>query len=136
MKALVFALLTLFALATPASAQTISQWTARIYLAGATGPISTTTLLPANVVCGLPLQPVGTTVNPNKIQFDDPVTPLAYCVWTDPGTGLLASTPFGGTYEGTLTATNSVATSAESARAGFTHPGLPPGVPTSLRLVR
>jgi hypothetical protein len=76
-------------------------------------------------------------VNPNKFIFDDPTstaTPPLQCVWTDPGTGILSSSPFGGNYEGTLSATNLAGESLESARAPFTHPGNKPGAPTGVRV--
>jgi hypothetical protein len=118
-----------------ASAQAITKWTIRTYNAGAAVPlVPPLDLLAANVTCGLdPATVVATPANPLKAVFDDPAAAGKVCVWADPGTGPLLATPFGGSYEATLTATNAVATSAESTRAPFTHPGVAPTAPTGLR---
>ena len=119
------------------SAQSITQWTARVYLQGAAAPIQAPAVfLAINVTCGLAPDPSVNTVNPTKFVFTDPLSAASECRWTDPGTGILASSPFGANYEGTLTATNSLGTSLESARAPFTHPGLLPAVPLGLRAIR
>ncbi len=134
MKRFVIAL-SLILFASSAHAQSIVRWTIRIYNQGAPSPLTTPVdLLAANVTCNLDPATVISGPNPTKAVWDDPAAVGKVCVWTDPGTGPILSTPFGGTYEATLTATNSAGTSAESARAPFTHPGLVPPVVTGLRL--
>lgn len=116
-------------------AQPVTKWTMRVYNAGAPAPLSAPVdLLAANVTCNL--DPATVTVGPNPLKagWDDPAGAGKICVWTDPGAGPLLSTPFGGNYEATLTVTNAAGTSAESARAPFTHPGVVPPVPTGLHL--
>lgn len=134
--ALVF--VALLALPSLASAQAITQWTLRTYIVGAVAPlVPAAVLLPANVTCNQPAPVGAVNVNPNRAVWTDPVNVGMTCQWTDPGTGPLASVPFGGAYESTLTATNSVGTSAESApRSPFTRPGLAPAVPTGLQVVK
>ena len=117
------------------SAQAITLWTLRIFNAGATAALSTTDLLATNVICNQVPPPLGSTVNPSRAAFDDVNNAGRVCIWTDPGTGPLFSVPFGGAFEASLTATNAAGTSAESARAPFTRPGLAPGVPMGVRLV-
>ncbi len=127
--------LALMLFASSAHAQTINKWTIKVYNAGALSPLSAPVdLLATNVTCNLDPATVISGQNPTKAVWDDIANTGKVCVWTDPGTGPLTSTPFGGTYEATLTATNSAGTSAESARAPFTHPGLVPPVVTGLRL--
>lgn len=118
-----------------ASAQAITAWTLRIFNAGATTALSTTDLLAANVICNQAPPPAGSAVNPSRVAFDDVGNAGRVCIWTDPGTGPLFSVPFGGAFEASLTATNVAGTSAESARASFTRPGLAPGAPMGVRLV-
>lgn len=138
MKRLVF-VLAFLALASAVHAQPITKWTARDYIVGGAQPISAPVdlVIGANLVCGVDpatLTPAG--ANPSRLAWDDPnVTPVGSkaCVYSDPGTGPLLSTAFGGNYETTLTATNSAGTSPESARVPFTHPGLAPSVPTGVR---
>lgn len=136
-RALAIAVGLVLVVAGEASAQTITQWTARVYLAGAAAPLSPpAVLLAVNVACGQ-AKITGSNVNPTKFAFQDPSNPLLDCVWLDDGTGILASTPFGGNFETTLTATNSLGTSAESSpRTPFTHPGSLPGVPLAFRALR
>ena len=117
------------------SAQAITAWTLRIFNTGAPVALSTTSLLAANVVCNQAPPPAGSAVNPSRVVFDDAITLGRVCIWTDPGAGPLFSVPFGGAFEASLTATNIAGTSAESARASFTRPGLAPGVPMGVRLV-
>lgn len=118
-----------------ADAQAITSWNLAVYNVGAALPLSPpTVLLVANVVCNQPA-PVGSNINPGRVSWDDVVTVGRACLWTDPGTGPLRSVPFGGNYEATLTATNSAATSPESARVPFTRPGLGPGAPTGVKVV-
>lgn len=135
MQRILFVLVGIVLFASSAHAQPISKWTIRTYSAGAPAPLSAPVdLLAANVTCNVDPATITPGPNPAKAGWDDPVNFGKLCVWTDPGTGPLLSTPFGGTYEATLTATNSAGTSAESARAPFTHPGVAPPVVTGLRL--
>jgi hypothetical protein len=126
-------------MASTAFAQTISKWTMAVYNVGAAQPISAPTdfVLGSNLACGIdPATVMVSAANPMKALWDDPAVTGKVCVYTDPGTGPLLSTPFGGSFEATLTASNSAGTSPESARAPFTRPGLPPSAPTGLRLGR
>ena len=123
--------------ASTASAQSIDKWQLRIYLAGAAVPISSTDLLVANVACGLPAPLTGSTINPNKVGWDNVAPGSGFCRWDDPGTGVLNSLPFGAaSYDATLVAVNGTLVSAESAKATFTRPGVTPAAPTGLRVVR
>ncbi len=124
-------------IASTASAQSITKWTARVYNVGAALPLSAPVdfIVGQGVACGVdPATVTATPTNPLKAVWDDPGAAGKVCVYTDPGTGPLLSTPFGGSFEATLTATNSAGTSPETARVPFTHPGLPPGAPTGLKL--
>lgn len=118
-----------------ASAQNISKWTLSVYNVGAPQPLSPPTdLLVANVLCNVAPPSIVAAPNPSKISWDDVQNVGKVCVWTDSGTGPLLSTPFGGSYEATLKATNSAGTSAESTRAPFSHPGVAPSAPTGVLL--
>ncbi len=124
-------------LASTVHAQPVTKWTIRVYNQGAAQPISPPTdLLAANVICGLDPSALTPSPNPLKAAWNDVANAGKVCMWADPGTGPLLSTPFGGNYEATLTATNTAGTSAESARAPFTHPGTVPPVPAGLLLGR
>lgn len=133
---LLFALLLLVAV--PASAQPVQRWTLRVYNVGAPQPLSAPTdLLASNVSCNVnPATIIAASLNPSRVVWDDVGALGKVCVWTDPGTGPLASTPFGGNYEATLTATNSVSTSPESTRAPFEHPGVAPLAPSGVLLAK
>lgn len=142
MKRFLFAVAVLL-LASSAYAQPITKWTARDYVVGGAQPIAAPIdlVIGSNLTCGVDpatLPPVA-GANPSKLAWDDPtVLPLGSkaCVYTDPGTGPLLSTAFGGNFETTLTATNSAGTSPESARAPFSHPGVAPSAPTGVRPVK
>ncbi len=132
-----FVAFALVLVASTASAQSVTKWTARVYNVGAAQPLSAPVdfVVGQGVACGVdPATITATPTNPLKAVWDDPGAAGKVCVYTDPGTGPLLSTPFGGSYEATLTATNSAGTSPESARAPFTHPGVAPIAPTGLRL--
>lgn len=132
---LTVAALALFA--STASAQAITQWTARVYLAGAQVPLQgPVVFLAINVTCGLPPDLSVLTDNPTRFRWTDPLSATSECEWKDPGTGILSSTPFGGNYEATLTATNAFGTTLESNRAPFTHPGGLPVVPSGFKARR
>jgi len=125
--------------ASSASAQSIDKWQLRIYNAGAALPLSSTDLLVANVSCGLPAPLTGSTINPNKVGFDDAITVGRFCRWDDPlgPTSPLNSLPFGAaSYDATLTAFSGPLVGPESLKATFTHPGFTPAAPTGLRVVR
>lgn len=129
--------LALLLLASTVHAQPITKWTLRTYNVGAPLPVAgPTDLLAANVACNVDPATITPSPNPSKAAWDDPANAGKSCVWTDPGTGPLLSTPFGGNYEATLTASNVTGTSAESARVPFTHPGTIPGAPTGLKAGR
>lgn len=135
MKTLLF--IGLLFIAGPASAQSITAYPLKVYNVGASSPLSTTDLLAANVVCNQTAPTTTSPVNPMRAIWDDPDNAGKVCVWTDPGTGPLASLPFGATvYEATLSATNAAGTSPESNRASFSRPGVIPGARTGLRVVR
>lgn len=134
MKTILFSLAVLLA-ASSAHAQPITKWTTRTYNVGAPTPLSAPVdLLAANVACNVDPSTVTPSPNPLKLGWDDITNPGKLCVYTDPGTGPLLSMPFGGSYEATITATNSAGTSPESNRAPFSHPGVAPPAPTGLRL--
>lgn len=135
---LVAVLALILALASAAHAQTVTSYTLTIYAAGTSTLIGTPTAIPAaSFVCNQPM-PTGVTVNPNKVVFVDPGNAGQACIYTDAGAGPLSTLPFGGaSYEATVSATNSVGSSAESARAlPFTHPGALPSVPTGVKVIR
>ncbi len=126
-------------IASTGSAQSITKWTERTYNVGAAQPLSAPVdfVIGTNLACGVdPATVTATPTNPLKLVWDDPAAAGKACVYADPGTGPLLSTPFGGSFEVTLTATNSAGTSPESTRAPFTHPGLPPGAPTGLKTAK
>lgn len=125
--------------ATSALAQPVSKWTQRVYVAGAAQPLSAPLDLVAgqNATCNVdPAAVVSQGANPVGIAWDDPANPGKACVYRDPGTGPLLSTPFGGSFEVTLTATNALGTSPETPRVPFSHPGAILNAPTGLRPVR
>ena len=118
-----------------ASAQSITSWTLRIFNVGNPIPISTTILLASTVVCNQAPPPAGSSVNPSRAIWDDVDNAGRVCIWTDPGNGPLFSVPFDGSYEASVSATNSAGAGAQSLHASFTRPGLAPGAPTGVRLV-
>lgn len=127
------AALAIMTLSGVASAQQIDSYVLRSYAVGAPTPTSTFTFLSSAVTCNLP-QPSGTlsNVNPTRVIWNDPNITGRACIWTDPGSGPLFALPIGN-YEATLTATNSVGTSAETARVPFSKQSVP-AVVTGLRL--
>lgn len=146
MKRLLFTLL-LSVLPALAQAQTIDKYVLKLYLTGATAPLSAPTdLLASGFVCNqAPPAATTPTVNPTRIVMDDVAFPLPpspqarVCIYTDAGAGPLFSLPFGtASYEGTLTPANSAGIGdKESNRAPFSHPGNPPGVPlTGVRFIK
>src|SRR5262245_1020479 len=101
MKRMVF-VLGMLLIAHAASAQSITAYPLKIYNVGATTPLSTTDLLAANVVCNQAPPTTTSTIDPTKVIWDDEANAGRLCIWTDPGTGPLASLPFGAlTYEAT-----------------------------------
>lgn len=134
------ALTFLVAAAASASAQSappIIDYTFRVYNVGAPAPLLAPLVIPfGNLTCNQTksVPPFPPYTQPKTVEFDDPINLGKSCVYTDPGTGLLFSVPFGGTYEATLSARNSAGSSAEGGRGPFTRPGSVPGVPTGLRI--
>ena len=130
--------LVLLLFASLASAQAITGYDFRIYNQGAQQPLQGPTALV--VVCNqtLPPTPTGSVSNPTTVFFKDPVNAGKGCLYTDPGTGLLSSLPFGApNYEATVSAKNSVGSSPESARSNlFTRPGSLPGAPQGLGIAK
>jgi hypothetical protein len=130
-------ILSLLLLAHPLFAQPPMQYTLRIYLAGATSPLSAPTVIPAATVTCNQAPPTSTiTTNPTRAVFDDPDIAGRVCIWTDTGTGPLFSVPFGGTYEATLSVSNLAGESPESTRAPFTRPGTVRSAPAGFRLIK
>lgn len=117
------------------TAQTPTSYVLKIYNAGASSPVQTFTFQASATVCNQTPLTGTTTVNPNKVIWDDIANSGKDCVWTDPGTGPLFAVPTPGNYEGTLAASNTAGTSAESARSPFSRLALPT-VPTGVGLVR
>jgi hypothetical protein len=134
-KVLAFTVVMLLALAAPVLAQAPTSYTLKIYNAGAPSPVQTFVFQATATTCNTTPLTGTSTVNPNKVVWDDVANPGKDCVWTDPGTGPLFSVPTPGTYEGTLAAVNGAGTSAESARAPFSRVALPV-VPTGVGLIR
>lgn len=134
-----FLILAFVLCASSASAQPVTKWTQRIYAAGASQPLSAPLdlVVGQNATCNVDPATLTTQAsNPQGIAWDDPANIGKSCVYRDSGTGPLLSTPFGGSFEVTITATNSVGTSAESARVPFSHPGAVAATVTGLRPVK
>lgn len=138
MKAFLFTLAFVL-LASFAFAQSPDSYTFRAYAVGATQPIVSPFVFQAGAVqCNQPVPASPSTVNPTRLAWTDPGNPNLVCIWTDPGTGPLFSTPISttlGQYEGTLTATNTGGTSAESNRAPFSRVASL-AAPTGFRVIR
>lgn len=124
--------------AAAASAQPVTGYTLRVYTAGTNTIVAGPTVVPvASIQCNVdPTTIVANTVNPVKALWTDTVNAGKVCVYTDPGSGPLSTTPFGGNYEATATASNSAGESPESNRAPFTHPGVVPPVLTGFKVGR
>lgn len=117
------------------SAQTIESYAAKYYATGASQPLQTETFTVAQVSCNLVPSPVGTpTVNPTRLEWDDPAVAGRVCRRVSAGSGSLPSLPFG-SYEATLSAINAGGSSPESARSPFSRAVVAPGAPTGLRAV-
>jgi hypothetical protein len=130
-------ILSLLLFATPLLAQPPTQYTLRLYLAGAAAPLSPPTVIPiASLVCNQAPPTGTTTVNPTRAVIDDPNNVGRVCIWTDTGTGPLFSVPFGGTYEATMTVSNLAGESPESNRAPFTRPGTVLSAPAAFRVIK
>jgi hypothetical protein len=117
-----------FCASAPASAQTITKWTLRVYHIGAQQPLlkPIELVLGEDVTCNLDPTAVGATRNNRFVAavWNDPSSIERVCLWVDPGTQSLLSTAPGGSYEATLTASSATATSPESARVPLTIPGI------------
>lgn len=133
--------LAILGMAGTAHAQAPTSYTLKIYLVGASTPMTTATLQASNFACGqtpkVSVSPTQVQVNATKIVIDDPAAPsTADCTYTDSGTGPLTALPFGTqSYNATLSATNSAGTSADSPVSNpFSHPGVVAAAPTGLRV--
>jgi hypothetical protein len=124
--------------AVPASAQTITRWTLRVYQVGAPQPL----LKPIELVLG---EDVTCNLDPATVEtarknlflaavWNDPTAIEKVCVWVDPGTGPLLSSSLAGSYEATLTASSVTATSRESARVPLTIPDITRAIKTAVPL--
>lgn len=114
-------------------AQGLTSYELRVYLLGATTPLSTTPFQSTDVTCNLVPPALGSTVNPTRILWDDPDNIGKSCQWTG-GSGLLVSLP-ASAYEATLVAINAAGPSGESNKAPFSRLNLAP-VPQHLLLTR
>lgn len=132
---LVGTLLGTLLLASPVHAQTIASYQLKYYNVGATQPLQQGDAFPASAaVCNQTAPTGASTVNPGRVIWDDLANAGKVCIYTVPTSGSLPSLPTPGTYEGTLTAINTVG-SAESARAPFSRLG-PPVAPTGTKFVQ
>ena len=123
------------ALASVASAQSITDYQLKYYAVGASAPTQTESFTAAAVTCNqTPPSAGASTVNPTKVSWDDPSTAGRACIYIAPAGAPLVSLPVG-SFEGTLTAINAAGSSPESARVGFTRLAAP-AVLSGLRLTR
>ena len=122
------------ALASVASAQSITDYSAKYYNVGAPAPVQTETFLAAAVSCNQVTPTNTNTVNPTRMYWDDPANVGKVCIYTPAAGAPLLSLPVG-SFEGTLTANNAAGPSAESARVPFSKLAVPP-VLTGLRFTR
>ena len=115
-----------------ARAQGVAEsYQVKYYAPGATAPMQQSDAFPASAVqCGQsPPAAPSVVANPTRVIWTDPANGGLVCIYTFPPAGALFALPIG-SYEGTLTAANSFAASAERARAPFTRADTrPPGVP-------
>lgn len=136
---LIVATVVLLLLALPARAQTPDAYTFRAYTAGAAQPIIAPFVFASQAMqCNQAPLTNPSTVNPTRFAWDDTINAGKVCIWTDPGTGPLFSTPISttlGQYEGTLTATNTGGTSVESNRAPFSR-AASLAAPSNFRVIR
>jgi hypothetical protein len=122
------------AITSAASAQTGIATSYTLAINSPTANVSTTVIPAAGFVCNQAFTTLSNPdINPTHVEFNDPVnvSPQMACIYTDPGTGPLASLPNSATvYTGTLIATNAAGSSAASSPSpSFTHPGAIPGIP-------
>ena len=122
------------ALASVASAQSITDYAAKYYNVGAPAPVQTETFLAAAVSCNQVAPTNTNTVNPTRIYWDDPANTGKVCIYTPTSGAPLLSLPVG-SFEGTLTANNQAGSSPESARVPFSKLAAP-AVLTGLRFTR
>lgn len=116
-------------------AQTADSYRLQYYNAGAPSPFQTDPFPATDVVCNQAPPPSFSTVNPNRVWWDDPSLPGRSCLWIPSPTANLFSVPVPGSYEGTLTAINVGGSSPESARVPFSRAAALPA-PTGLSLGR
>lgn len=111
-----------------------SSYTVKFYNPGASQPVQQESF-PATVVqCGQAKVAVTSTVNPTRFVWNDPADSTKDCIAPEVANGQLFSLPVG-SYEGTLTAVNSIGGSAESNRAPFSVDAIP-AVRTNFRVAR
>ena len=119
--------------AVAASAQSITQYQANYYNAGAPSPVQSETFLVAVPTCNQ-VAPAVNTVNPTRLIWDDIANVGKVCIFTGSPTGPLFSLPIG-SYEATLIAVNGAGPSPESVRAPFSRLASP-ATPTNVKAVR
>jgi hypothetical protein len=113
----------------------IDAWQLNFYLPGATTPFQGPMVIGNTDVTCSQLKQTGSTVNPNRVAWDDPANSQRDCIATTTQGVLIAWPTAVGNYEATLRASNSIGVSAESNRAPFAV-GVAPAPPTNVRAVR
>jgi hypothetical protein len=116
-----------------ANAQTPETYLARYYNAGASAPVQTEAFAASGAACNLLPSPGGSTVNPTLLEWNDIANVGRVCRRVSAGAGNLQSLPIG-SYEATLSASNTGGTSPESNRAPFSRAVVAPGAPTGFRV--
>lgn len=128
-------------LATTAQAQPPTSYLFKVFNQGATLPVSSVTLPSSGFTCGLTPKvptPTAPVANPKRVIIDDPLNPLADCVFTDSGSGPLLALPFGTQiYTATIAGVYPAGNSSDTPTANsFTHPGVVGSAPTGARVVQ
>jgi hypothetical protein len=114
--------LSVLALASSAHAQPITKWTLAVYNKGSAVPLSKAERRAADVVCNVEsASPIVTSPQSMAAVWEDALHPDKLCVWVDSGGGPLASMPLGGSYEASISSTNSLGVTLESKRVPFQH---------------
>lgn len=127
-----FALLTASAFA---QNQQIDSYVVKYYAPGAPQPMQQTDAFQASAVqCNQVAPSGGSTVNPNRLIWDDPAVSGRVCIHTIAPGATLLSLPVGN-YEATLSANNGAGGSSESNRASFSRQ-TSPGAPSGFRFIR
>lgn len=136
MRSILFTFLALL-IAVPGLAQTpsVTGYEVRYYNPGATSPFQAQPIPAASTVCSATdPAPSGSSVNPDKVVWEDPNRGGQFCMYQAQAGDPLVAFPVGA-YEATLVAISDAGTSAESNRAPFSRADAP-SVPTGLRIVR